>query len=263
MSVNLIKLPANPDVEKKAPLLFIHGSFCSAPIWRPRFMPFFSAHGHDCYAVSLRGHGVDESSWSLHFYGLTEYVEDVKNALEEIGEPCVLIGHSLGGMVVQKFIEDNDCLGAILLNSLPPSGAMSSVIHMMTNSPDLYWSLNNVMLFGPDMMTFDMLKRLLVSDDTHPTSLAEAHGLFQPESLRVINEVALFDIPRRRAKEGFPIAVIGGDKDVMIPTSALRETATFHGADLEIIPDAPHAVMLDKNWQGAAERILAWVSNSV
>jgi len=260
MSINLITLKANDSCDvKRSPLLFIHGSFCSAPIWRHRFMPFFASHGHDCHAVSLSGHGENADNWALHLLGLNDYVKDICNAIEEIGEPCVLIGHSLGGMVLQKYIEDHTCLGAILLNSLPPSGAFSSSVHLMSNSPDLFMSLNQVMMFGPDVMNFDMLKRLLVSEDTHPASLAEVHGLFQAESLRAITDVTLFDIPRKRAREGFPIAVIGGDKDTMIPVAALRETAAFHGADLEIIPGAPHAVMLDRRWKMVAERIRSWM----
>ncbi|WP_135077040.1 alpha/beta hydrolase [Terasakiella sp. SH-1] len=263
MAFELLKLEASDRTPKKAPLLFIHGSFCSAPIWRHRFMPFFADHGHDCYAVSLSGHGPQANEWTLHLLGLSDYVNDVIKAVDEIGEPPILIGHSLGGMVVQKYIEKHDCRGAVLLSSLPPSGAMSSIMHMVTGSPDLYWSLNQVMMFGPDAMSFHMLKRLLVSDDTHPASLAEAHGLFQPESLRAINEVALFDVPRKRAKDDIPIAVIGGDADVMIPVSAFKETAKFHEADLEIIPGVPHAVMLDKRWKMVAERIRAWLLRSL
>lgn len=264
MKNDWIELKAVSQEKGERPaLLFIHGSFCSAPIWRHRFMPFFAEHGYDCYAVSLRGHGQNGYDWTLHLTGLSDYVEDVQKAVERIGRPCVLIGHSLGGMIVQKYIEDHECLGAVLLNSLPPSGAFSSIMHMMTNAPDLFFSLNQVMMLGPDVMGFDTLKRLLVSDDTHPASLAEVHGLFQPESFRAINEVTLFDIPRKRAKTGFPIAVIGGDADVMIPVSALKETAAFHGADLEIIPGVPHAVMLDRRWKMVAERIRAWMLRSI
>ncbi|SCA55758.1 Predicted hydrolase or acyltransferase [Candidatus Terasakiella magnetica] len=261
MPPEIIELKATKKNGKKAPILFIHGSFCAAPIWRHRFMPFFADHGHDCYAVNLSGHG-PQNDWTLHLCGLSDFVQDVIDAVDHIGEPPVLVGHSLGGMVVQKYIEDHDCAGAILLNSLPPSGALSSIMHIMSGSLDLYWSLNQVMMFGPDAMSFEMLKRLLVSDDTHPASLAEAHGLFQPESLRAINEVAYLDVPRRRAKEGTAIAVIGGDADVMIPVSALKETAEFHEADLEIIPGAPHAVMLDKRWKMVAERIRSWMLRS-
>ncbi|MDV7340423.1 alpha/beta hydrolase [Terasakiella sp. A23] len=259
MTLELIELKAKSGVKKKTPLLFVHGSFCSAPIWRYRFMPYFSDCGHDCYAVSLSGHGRSGSEWSLHLYSLNDYVDNLIEAIEKIGEPPILVGHSLGGMVVQKYIESHDCAGAILMNSLPPSGAFTSIVHMMTHSPELYWTLNQAMMFSTDLVSFDALKRMLVTDDTHPASLAEVHGLFQPESMRALNDVTYFDIPRKRAKEGFPIKVIGGDADVMIPVTALKETATFHGADLTIIKGGPHALMLDKCWKDVAEVLRGWI----
>ncbi|NVJ90261.1 MAG: alpha/beta hydrolase [Methylocystaceae bacterium] len=259
MALEIIETKADPGFEKRTPLLFVHGSFCSAPIWRYHFMPFFASHGFDCYAVSLRGHGQSAGEWSLHLYGLCDFVDDIIKTIDHIGEAPVLIGHSLGGMVVQKYIETHDCKGAVLLNSLPPSGSFSSMIHMMTHSPELYWALNQAMLFSPDIVSFDALKRMLVTADTHPAGLAEVHGLFQAESLRALTEVTYLDIPRKRALPGIPISVIGGDADVMIPVTALKETAAFHEASLDIIPGAPHAVMLDRRWKMAAERIRSWM----
>lgn len=263
MTLELIELKATSPSKNKPPLLFIHGSFCSAPIWRHRFMPFFAEQGYDCYALSLRGHGKSEGDFQLHFYGLNDYVDDIRSVIDQLPEAPILVGHSLGGMVVQKYIEDHVCAGVILLNSLPPSGAFSSMIHMMAQSPELYWALNTSMMFGADLMNFDALKQMLVSEETHPASMAELHCLFQPESMRALTDVTFLDVPRKQAIEGFPICVMGGDCDVMIPVTALKETATFHGADLEIIPGAPHAVMLDHNWKMVAERMRSWILRSI
>lgn len=263
MPNEFIKLPSATGTKKKAPILFVHGSYCSAAIWRHRFMPFFAEQGHDCYAVSFRGHGKTRSDWPLHFYSLDDYANDVAWATERIDEPPIIVGHSLGGMVVQKYIEENSCAGVILLNSLPPSGAMSTIVHMMTMNPEIYWTLSTAMMFNPEIMPFDVLKRMLVSADTHPASLAEVHGLFQAESLRALNDVTYLDIPRRPAVEGFPIAVMGGDADVMIPVSALRETAEFHDAYLEVISGAPHAVMLDRRWKHVAQRMSDWMTTAL
>jgi len=263
MSLELIELKAKSGSSKKPPLLFVHGSFCSAPIWRYRFMPYFAELGYDCYAVSLSGHGQSGSNWSLHLYGLDDYVKDIEKAVESIGQDPIIIGHSLGGMVVQKYIESHACKGAILMNSLPPSGSFSSVVHMMSHTPDLYWTLNQAILFSPEVVSFDALKRMLVSEDTHPASLAETHGLLQAESLRALTDITFMDIPRKQALSGFPILVIGGDADVMIPHTALRETATFHGADLHIVKDGPHALMLDKRWKDSASYIADWIAEKV
>ncbi|WP_417797496.1 alpha/beta hydrolase [Terasakiella pusilla] len=261
MPLEIIELKAEKGIKKKRPLLFVHGSFCCAAIWRYRFMPYFASLGHDCYAVSLSGHGQSGSSWSLHFYGLADYMEDVKNAVAQIDGDPVLIGHSLGGMVVQKYMEKHTPPAAVLMNSVPPSGTNGSAMHMLNTAPDLYWALSQAILFSsPEVVQFDQLRRLLITQDTHPASLADAHGFFQPESLRAIMDIALWDIPRRPSVTTTPTFVIGGDVDVMIPTSSLQETADFYKADLHIVKDGPHALMLDKCWQDVADTIEDWIN---
>ena len=58
-----------------------------------------------------------------------------------------------------------------------------------------------------------------------------------------------------------PILVLGGDRDVLVPSAALYETATYFGADLDVMDGAPHGLMLDTVWwRITADRILAWLT---
>src|SRR3954449_12395377 len=43
-----------------APILFIHGAFGGAWMWREIFMPYFARRGRAVAALSLRGHGASE-----------------------------------------------------------------------------------------------------------------------------------------------------------------------------------------------------------
>ena len=53
----------------------------------------------------------------------------VQNLLElvlvEINKPVILIGHSMGGYIVQKYLENKDCKGAVLMAPVPckPKGS--------------------------------------------------------------------------------------------------------------------------------------------
>lgn len=261
MSLELISLKGSQKNKRPFPLLFVHGSFCSAIIWQQNFMPFFQQQGYDCYALSLRGHGQSDSPSPLHFQGLVDYVDDIATIISGFDTPPVLIGHSLGGFVVQKFLEKNPAKGAVLMNSLPPSGAMSSIQHMAFNHTELYWQLNTACVFGPQFMGFDALYRLLVSKGTPQKDLSDIQEHFQSESLRALFDATCFDLPRRPPlTKNLPVYVIGGNADVMIPTSALEETAAFYKAELTIQDKGPHGTMLDKNWQTSAEHIANWIN---
>jgi len=49
------KIPIEDKREKgdRPPLVFIHGSFHAGWCWAENWLPFFSNHGFDCYALSL------------------------------------------------------------------------------------------------------------------------------------------------------------------------------------------------------------------
>ena len=58
-----------------------------------------------------------------------------------------------------------------------------------------------------------------------------------------------------------PILVIGGDRDVLVPSFALTEAAAYFDAELQILPGAPHGLMLDTAWwKTTADRTLAWLA---
>lgn len=65
----------DPDEENHyPPLVFIHGSFHAAWCWAEHWLPFFSNHGYDCYALSLLGQVCPLSLLNfiiLHFHSNT------------------------------------------------------------------------------------------------------------------------------------------------------------------------------------------------
>ena len=67
---------------------------------------FFAEKGFRAVAVSLRGHGANTLSKPLNSVTFSDYVDDVRSAVDMLGSEPVLIGHSLGGSAVQKYLEN-------------------------------------------------------------------------------------------------------------------------------------------------------------
>ncbi len=75
------------------------GAWC----WEEHFLDWFAARGYPgARSPSLRGHGESEGRDSLDGYSLDDYAEDVAQAAADLPRPPVLIGHSMGALVVQK-----------------------------------------------------------------------------------------------------------------------------------------------------------------
>lgn len=104
------------DTDEKAPILFVHGSFCSAHDYG-LFLPYFASHGSAVYALSIRGHGASVAqSWirKMFLTSIADWAADIGAALDYIVKrhagttsraPPVLVGHSLGGGAVQYFVD--------------------------------------------------------------------------------------------------------------------------------------------------------------
>ena len=109
---------------RETPLLFIHGAYTGAWCWNEAFMPWFAEQGYICYALSLSGHGQSRGRAYLDSFSISDYVDDVTEVVSKLSAPPVLIGHSMGGMVVQKFLERQSAPGVVLMSSVPPQGLL-------------------------------------------------------------------------------------------------------------------------------------------
>ncbi|WP_158243203.1 alpha/beta fold hydrolase [Acidimangrovimonas sediminis] len=84
-------------------ILLVHGAWGTGAIW-DRVAPRLSEAGHEVTAVTLPGHGGENGgeNGGVHdpgAIGLDDYVAHVA-ALAVAGPPALLVGHSMGGMVI-------------------------------------------------------------------------------------------------------------------------------------------------------------------
>ncbi|MBK5942449.1 MULTISPECIES: alpha/beta hydrolase [Halorhodospira] len=242
------------------PLLFIHGAFAGAWCWEVHYLPHFAGLGYEAHALSLRGHGASAGRETLNSASLSHYVEDVAEAVESLPHPPVLIGHSMGGLVVDIALRQGvPAAGAVLLASVPPTGLAPSGMQMMLTEPRLLWQMGILQGFGPAWVDVDEAHRALFAEEMDPEVLLDYTSRMQPES-----QLALFEMgfPRwpRWGGVSVPVAVIGAEEDVIIPQWMVRTTAWLYGVEPRWIPGAGHATMLEPSWRRGAdclERALA------
>lgn len=259
-------LPELELIERRAarrridtPLLFIHGAYTSAWCWQEHFLDYFAAAGFDAYAVSLRGHGGSEGRESLHHFGLMDYVEDIRRSCERIARPPVLIGHSMGGMVVQKYLERHSAPAAVLMASVPPTGLALSTLRLMSSDPALFMQISLAHHWSADLVDFRVARRALFSDELAEPELERYIGRFQNESQRAIWDMTVANLPRTWRIEPPPLLVLGGGADALFSEAMVRQTAEAYGAEAEIFPGLAHAMMLEPGWEQVAARLRSWL----
>jgi pimeloyl-ACP methyl ester carboxylesterase len=251
--------PATGGSRPRPPLLFVHGSYGSAQVWAAHFLEFFSANAYDCHAFSFRGHGASEGmlSWS----GLADYGEDLSAMIDSMAEKPVLIGHSMGGLVVQHALAKHDIAAALLLATVPPSGVSSSAMHLSMFAPDILWQLGLLQSLGPEAVSREVMARAFLAPNPSTASIDRLMSGLQRCSPRAAAELLAPSLPTPPRRTKPKILVLGGDADQFLPVAAFRETAIYFDAGLKIIPGMPHLPMLDERfWQPAALAILSFLA---
>jgi alpha-beta hydrolase superfamily lysophospholipase len=114
----LVRLPAG-DAPRGA-VLYVHG-YCDY-FFQRHMAERFAAEGYAFHALDLRKHG---RSLRPHQHPnfckrIEEYYADLTRALDEIGAPVLLAGHSTGGLVCSLYADEGerrDRVAALWLNS--------------------------------------------------------------------------------------------------------------------------------------------------
>jgi len=110
----------------KPPLVFLHGSFHGAWCWQEHWAPYFSKQGYRCISMSWRGTGgtppIEENVKKIK---ILEHCNDLRGLLEILPTILVdedgvddktkkekalikpiLVSHSMGGIYVMKYLEE-------------------------------------------------------------------------------------------------------------------------------------------------------------
>ncbi len=251
--------PAAGQPVHATPLLFIHGAYTAAWCWQEHFLLWFAEQGYRSYAVSLSGHGGSRGREQLDSFGIADYVRDVAAVVETLPAAPALIGHSMGGFVVQKYLEAHAAPAAVLISSVPPQGLMSSVFGLMFQKPALLFDLNHLM--GGGRVAMNTLRETLFAQPVSELDLQRYFRYAQTESHRAIWDMTLFNLPHPSRVGDVPLLVLGAEFDHLIAPTLVEMTARTYGVEAEIFPDMGHGLMLERDWVKAARRIHDWLAS--
>ena len=240
----------------RPPVLMLHGLWHGSWAWE-NWSNRLAAHGYDCYAVDLRGHGGSEGD--VRTARLRDYVQDARRAVDALPVRPILIGHSLGGVLVEHLLATGAYPAAVLVAGVPGRYPLSTVVRTSLSRPitTLEVALRHDLL--PLVGTTRAAHRVLFGPDT-PT---EVVGRAQPRLTRaaphIVRELLL--APPVRPGSATPALVMAGARDRVFTPARQRSRARRIGADYVEIDGSGHDIPLDHRWQHAADRAAAWLAD--
>lgn len=242
------------------PLLFIHGMMHGAWCWDVHFLEYFARQGFAAHAVNLRGHGSSAGREQLRWTRIADFVDDVGTAVRQLMTQPVLIGHSMGGFVVLKYLERNSVPAAVLLSSPPPKGLWRTTVKIARRHPFAFSKINLTLSLRPVIATPALAREAFFSSDFPDEPLASYWKLMQDESYRAFLDMVALDLPKPK-KLQTPLLVLGAARDNMLSRSEIEATACAYHAQCDVIPDVAHNSMLEVSWKNVAERMLVWLND--
>lgn len=233
----LSRLPASP--RRAPPLLFVHGARHGAWCWDEHFLKYFAERGFASYAVNLRGRGLSSADKPQRLVRLSDFVADVATAADPLHQPPILIGHGLGGFVVQKYLEGHYAPLAVLMASAPPCGNLAAAWRAL----------------GRSVATPAKAKAALFSAYLPDDEAARYHAQLHNDSfVAQFEALALGAVRPHRIRA--PLAVLGAENDAMISRADVEATARRYGVQPILLPGLAHDMMLDAHWRRAAACVL-------
>ncbi|KAM7277976.1 hypothetical protein ACFE04_005110 [Oxalis oulophora] len=268
------KKKPDDDKNEKPPLVFVHGSYHAAWCWAEHWLPFFSASGFDCYALSLLGQGESDDPAGSVAGSLQTHAGDIADfVMQKLGVPPVLIGHSFGGLIVQCYLANAELSeegnsypkvkGAVFICSVPPSGNSGLVWRYLLSKPFAAFKVTYSLAAKAFQTSLSLCKETFFSSRMEDHLVLRYQGLIKESS-----RMPLFDLrklnaslPVPKPKSSVEVLVVGAKEDFILDEEGFAETARFYGVDAICLEGVAHDMMLDSSWEKGADAILSWLNS--
>lgn len=234
-------------------VLFVHGWWGGPWVW-DSFTQLFEDVGYHCEAIDLNWNAETRKHNLASF---ATHLERLKTAVDAAENP-VLIGHSAGGLLIQKLIESTDVRAAVLLASAAPRWifpirslrlarfAMRHVIDMLSGQPFLP-AKQEMIEINLNALT--------------PEAQYFVYSRMVPVSGQQCREVALTGVPIRKPVDHPPTFVVSGSLDRLTPPAIGRAIAKKLHADFREYPNNAHYLMREFNHRQIAGDVIEWLAS--
>jgi pimeloyl-ACP methyl ester carboxylesterase len=240
------------------PIVMQHGMWHGAWCWQP-WQELLAEWGWETHAHSLPGHAGSPLQRPIARCTLDYYLGFVKAEAERLPRRPVLMGHSMGGALIQWYLKHVGDLPAAVLVAPWVSHSMfaEGLGRLLKLDPPLYLWMMRAWDATPFVRSPQVAARALIS----PSALYSPEQLYArlgPESALVLYQ---HNPPFWSPPEAVhtPMLWLAGGQDAFFSVGAERRSAAHYGAEFVVVPGAGHNVMMEPTYRQTAEQIHAWL----
>jgi non-heme chloroperoxidase len=256
-----------------APVVFVHGLWLHADSWGA-WRELFRESGYAPAAPGWPGDSETIEETRSHpervaGHGIDDVVAHYARIIGELPAKPIVIGHSFGGLVVQRLLGDDVAAAAVAIDPAPMKGIL--------NLPVSSLRVASIALRNPG----NKKRAVALTRDQfrygfgNALSAAESDELYErwtiPSPGKPLFDAAFANfMPRSPAKVNTanstrgPLLVTAGGKDHTVPAAISKATVKQYRkspavTELKEFPDRGHSLTIDRGWREVADSVLAWL----
>lgn len=247
-------------------IVFVHGMFQNPKSW-DKWVEFFRAKGYNCLAPAWPLHEGEPTDLrndppaglgDLHLQTILDKIEDVVTSLDE--KP-ILIGHSVGGLIVQLLVEKGLAEIGVPIDSVAPNAMLAFDWGFMKNSVLIANPFKGNEPFFMDLESFhDSFCNTMSMEETQ-----KAYNEYAThDSRNVLRDCMGVDGKIDIELPHAPLLFIAGERDEIIPPELIKrnsEAYTDKGSISEYkeFADRGHYICGQPGWEEVANYIYDWL----
>lgn len=250
-------------------VVFITGAFVHHSCWN-EWRTYFESKGYATIAPpwpyknaspeTLRNSHPNREIASNRLAALTDYYD---NAVRQLPGKPILIGHSIGGLIVQLLLQRGLGFSGVAIHSVPPRGIITLKLSFLKAG----WG--PLGFFTPVKKTFLMSFRqwqYAFTNGMNCDAQKEAYYKFAiPESKLIVRDTITKAAKVDFKKPHAPLLLTAGSDDNTIPASLnhanyLKYSNSDSVTDYKEFKGRNHFVLGQPTWKEDADFILAWLS---
>lgn len=250
-------------------IVFIHGMYMNALCWEG-WLDRFQAKGYRCIAPNWPGRDQpietlrkNPSDPGLGRLTLSAVMGSLVNTIKGLDEKPILIGHSMGGLIVQLLLQRDLASAGVALDPAPPLGVITTQWSFLKSN----WPhINPFAAQGqPIVMSFERFQYTFVNTMPLEEQRAAYEKYVVPESRRVpaesLSAAARIDFKKPHP----PLLLIAGSADNIIPAALVKTNYAKYSPSAPSVTDfkefagRTHFIIGQKDWEEVADYILSWL----
>ena len=250
-------------------VVFIHGMYLNGQSWQ-QWVERFTAAGFTCSAPSWPYHDgdpktlrsvIDPQLGDLTFGAVTDHL---KGIIDELPERPFLVGHSIGGLLVQRLASDGYARAGVAISSAPPQGVISFSPHFLrANFPHINPLAGN----KPVLMTHERFHYAFANTLSRADSDAAFEAYVVPESRNVPRSTLTSQGAVDMSRPHVPLLFVAGDSDHLTPASMVaanvRRYAGSEGTvELVRLSRRSHLLCNEPGWEEIADLALDFAARA-